>query len=75
MDIDHLHIFYDQESVRNAVRDFMHDLLDERALKSVYKGEDVSGYKEARATVDKLFARLEELYGKRDKALQSNPSR
>lgn len=73
--MDHLKIFYEQESVRDAVKDFMHDLLDTSALKAVYKGEDVSGYKEARATVDRLFARLEELYGQKDKPLSSNKAR
>lgn len=75
MQIDHLKVFYDQESVREAVKDFMHDLLDTSALKDVYKGNDVSGYKEARTTVDKLFARLEELYGEKDKPLQVNKAR
>lgn len=73
--MDHLHIFYDQESVREAVKDYMRSLLDESALKDVYKGNDTSGYKEARATVDKLFARLEELYGQKDKPITSNKAR
>lgn len=73
--IDHLHIFYDQESVREAVKDYMQTLLNERALKDLYEGKDVSGYKEARATVDKLFARLEELYGQKDKPITSNKAR
>lgn len=73
--MDHLHIFYDQTSVREAVKDYLHTLLDEGALKAVYKGEDASGYKEARATVDRMFARLEELYGQKDKPITSNNAR
>ena len=75
MELDHLKIFYDQESVRHAVRDFLHDMLDVSALHDVYKGNDVSGYKEARAIVDKSFARLEELYGEKDARLQGNKAR
>lgn len=75
MEIDHLKIFYDQESVREAVKTYMNDLLDVSALRDVYKGGDVSGYKEARNTIDKLFARLEELYGQKDKPITSNKAR
>ncbi len=73
--MDHLKIFYDQEPVREAVRTYLLDLLDVSALKDVYKGEDVSGYKEARATIDRMFARLEELYGQKDKPLSGNKAR
>jgi hypothetical protein len=73
--MDHLKIFYDQEPVREAVREYFLELLDANALKDVYKGEDVSGYKEARATIDRMFARLEELYGHKDKPITSNKAR
>jgi len=53
----------------------MKELLDKNALKDVYGGKDVSGYKEARKTVDNLFARLEELYGERDKPLTTNQAK
>jgi len=75
MEVDHLKIFYEQESVRHAVRDFLHDMLDISALNDVYKGNDVGGYKEARAIVDKSFARLEELYSEKDTRLTGNKAR
>lgn len=59
--------------MREAVKDYMHDLLNMMALKDVYSRDgDTFGYPEARATVDKLFSTLEERYGKRDKQLPIN---
>ena len=75
METDELRLFYEQEQMRDEVKRYMHDLLDELALRDVYKGNDVSGYKEARNTVDKLFARLDEMYGKDKKKLLTNQAK
>jgi len=75
METDELRLFYEQTQMRDEVRDYMHDILDELALRDVYKGESVSGYKEARNTVDKMFARLDEMYGKEKKRLPTNQAK
>jgi hypothetical protein len=75
MESDYLRLFYEQEHTRDAVKAYMLALLDERALKDVYDGQDVAGYKEARKTVEKLFSRLEELYGAKDKPITNNKAR
>ena len=75
MDSDQLRLFYEQERMREEVRAFMHNLLDELALRDVYKKNDVSGYPEARNTVDKLFARLDEMYSKEPKRTTINQAK
>lgn len=75
MNVDQLRSFYEQESVRVAVRQFIRDVLDEEALKAVYRGDDVRGFKEANAIFTRMFSRLEELYGHRDKPLTDNQAR
>lgn len=78
MDPDALRQFYEQETIRKAVKDYMHELLDEFALQAVYSEDDDSttwGYPEARKTINKLFATLEERYGKQEKASTTNKAR
>ena len=72
---EYLKQFQEMEHHREAVKAFMYAYLDDGALKAVYAGENVSGYKEARATLKGVFSRLEELYGEKDKPLSGNKAR
>jgi hypothetical protein len=56
--------FYEQESIRKAVEEFMVDTLKEMAVDKTFDGEDVTGIKEARELIVKMFDRLDSMYGK-----------
>lgn len=73
--MDYLKIFYDQESVRNAVKEHLLTTLDAQVLQDTYAGRDVSGYKEARKTIQEFFSRLTELYGTKEKSSTTNQAR
>lgn len=73
--MDYLKIFYDQESVREAVRKHLLTTLDAKVLEDTYAGRDVSGYKEARKTLQEFFSRLTELYGTKEKSSTTNQAR
>lgn len=70
--MDHLRIFYEQPPVRDAVHEYMLATLDALALQDTYAGRDVSGYKHARKTVQEMFSRLTEMYGKKEKHNNKN---
>lgn len=75
MDKDHLKIFYDQEVVREAVKRFFYETMDEAVLEAAYKGEEVGGYKEAREVVRRAFSRLNEHYAKEEESSTDNKAR
>lgn len=75
MERDHLKIFYEQETVREAVKQFLLDTLDEQVLDRAYKQGDVVGYKEAREVVRGAFSRLNELYAKKETVNSENKAR
>lgn len=73
--MDYLKHFYEQEHVREAVRLFLHDILDEQVLDATYKGNDVSGYKETKEVIDGMFNRLRGLYEKEKPNKKENGAR
>ena len=75
MDKDHLKIFYDQEPVRNAVKDYFLLTLDQQVLERAYKEGDVTGYKEARMVITSAFSKLNELYAKSKNSNKENNAR
>lgn len=75
MERDHLKIFYEQETVREAVKQFLLDTLDEQVLDRAYKQGDVVGYREAREVVCGAFSRLNELYAKKETVNNENKAR
>lgn len=75
MQPDYLGHFYEQENVREAVKQFMLDTLDEQALEALYKNGSVDGYKEAREVINGTFNRLRGLYAKEDKPKNDNKAR
>lgn len=58
-----LQVFYLNETQRDAVHNFMVEVLKEITVEKAFDGEDVSGIREARALVEKVFDKLEEKYG------------
>jgi hypothetical protein len=72
--IDPLRQFYDNQPVREAVRDFLTTLLRSRAADLTLAGKDVSGIRDAKATIDAAFAALDKTYGVR-KSTRSNKAR
>lgn len=75
LDQDQLKLFYQQTPIREAVEEYMYDLLDDMALKDIYAGNDISGYKEAQRLTSKFFSRLQELYGEKDSPNKDNQAR
>lgn len=56
-------LFYRNENERNAVKAFMVSELREMAADMAMNDEPVNGVYEASRLIDKVFNRLEELYG------------
>jgi hypothetical protein len=64
--------FYANKVEREAVQAFMIDCLEKITIERVFKGEDVSGIKDARELVDRTFDELQVLYGDKPKVLYNN---
>ncbi len=58
-----LQLFYNNENEREAVKAFMIKVLRELSADAALEGEDTKGFKEAKDMVDKMFDKLDELYG------------
>jgi hypothetical protein len=67
-----LQVFYLNETQRDAVHNFMVEVLREITVEKAFDGEDVSGIKEARNLVEKMFEKLEEQYGIKEKPVIAN---
>ena len=57
--------FYDDEGMREEVKHFFFEQLDNYALEELYKGEDIQGFKEAKRLVRRAFTKLDFMYGNR----------
>lgn len=64
--------FYDDEGQREAVREFMIEVLGEMAIERAFDGKPTVGIQEARELVEKTFNKLAEKYGKIEKPIISN---
>jgi hypothetical protein len=67
-----LSTFYNNESQRETVRTFMIEVLKELAVEKTFDGKETKGIKDARECVEKMFDKLEELYGIIKKPLITN---
>ncbi len=65
--MEQLKTFYDNESQREAVREFMIACLEELAVKRVFSKEDVASLADAKEVVEHTFIRLKEIYGEKPK--------
>jgi len=55
--------FYTNSVEREAVKQFLFETLREMAVKRVFEKQTVSGIYEANKVIERVFDRLEELYG------------
>ena len=60
--MDLLRQFYLNEHEREAVKEFMIQVLKERAVDKVFNKKAIAGVYEARQTIDDVFNKLEEMY-------------
>jgi hypothetical protein len=67
-----LNQFHQNKVEREAVQAFMVQCLEKIAVERVFRGEDVSGIKDARELVDRTFDELQLLYGEQPKVLYNN---
>ena len=67
-----LHQFYANKVQREAVQAFMIECLGKIAVERTFRGEDVSGIKDARELVDRTFDELQLLYDTEPKPLYNN---
>lgn len=71
--MDILQAFYADQHTREAVKSFLLEQLDEIALDRIYKGENVSGIKDAKQTIEYAFIELGERYEpKKEKEILSS---
>ncbi|OGL46466.1 MAG: hypothetical protein A2W05_07115 [Candidatus Schekmanbacteria bacterium RBG_16_38_10] len=70
-----LNQFYNDEHTREAVKAFFLEQLDKLALEKVYSGEETTGIKDAKETIERAFIELKELYGKDIKINSVNQAR
>lgn len=76
MNEDHLARFYSQTELRKVVQSYMHDLLDELALKEIYSEDgETYGFEQANRTIDKLFDTLEARYGEKNSSRTTNQAK
>lgn len=54
--------FYQDEQMRDTLKEFMLNELSDMAVQKVFDKEDISGLPEAKELVEKLFNKLHELY-------------
>jgi hypothetical protein len=62
-----LNQFYNDEHLREELLAYLHNFIDEEALKRVYAKEDVSAVADARSLIDSAFSNLEDEYAPRNK--------
>lgn len=67
-----LKTFYDNVPEREAVKEFMVEQLKAMAVSKTFEGEDVTGLKEARDLVERVFDELDALYGRPEPIKEQN---
>lgn len=60
--MDILQRFNSDKHLRDALLEYVHNVIDQEGLAKIYSGEDVSHVKEARELIDKAFNDLQEQY-------------
>lgn len=58
-----LNKFQNDAEMRDSVKLFLYESLDEVALADLYAGNSVVGIAQAKAAIDRLFAKLDAEYG------------
>lgn len=75
MQIDRLNLFYQDENMRELVKDYLFTQLDKLAIEKVYNREDVKGMADAKEAIEKAFNLLDETYGARKTTNTDNSAR
>lgn len=60
---DILRRFNGDISTKEALIDFLMEVINDEALEKMYKGDDVSHIKDAKNLIDKAFQQLDIIYG------------
>ena len=68
----HLKTFYSNTGERDEVKAFMLEVLGELAVERTFNGEEVGGIKDAKECIDRMFDKLEELYGEKPEVIITN---
>lgn len=64
-----LHQFYMNKVENEAVQAFMIECLSKIAVEKTFSGEDVTGIKQAKEVIDRMFDELEIMYGEEKKVV------
>lgn len=64
--------FYDNEQMRNSVKEFLISSLKDIAVEKTFSGENVDGIKDAKELIESAFRNLEVSYGKIKEPVISN---
>lgn len=62
--------FVENEPIKEAVKSYFNETLKEELLSKAFKGEDITGYVEAKSIIEKSFNSLEGKYGKQSRTTQ-----
>lgn len=62
-----LRTFYENETEREAVKEFLIECLEEVAVKRVMSRENTTSLADAKDVVEETFIKLSELFGKKPK--------
>lgn len=70
--MDKLNHLYNDKATLELFKEFFVGVLEEETIKRVFAKEDVTGIAEARKLIDKVYARLDEIYKVEVKRVQPN---
>lgn len=65
--MDRLQQFTQDESTRESLREYLLEFMKDKAGTEAMQGKDVSGYKEAKETINKAFDTLVDKYKPKEK--------
>ncbi|MGB1039029.1 MAG: hypothetical protein ACPGYY_10315 [Bacteroidia bacterium] len=67
--------FYNDTHTRNAVREYILAVFNDKALKAVYQGENTEAYKPARDVINAAFSQMEAEFSPKEPKKNLNRSR
>lgn len=65
-----LQVFYNDKTLKEAVKAHLVDSLKELIVLKAFKGEDTTGSAEAKSAIEHGFAKLEEMFGEKKKEIK-----
>jgi len=70
--MDRLNQLYNDKATLELFKEFFVGVLEEETIKRVFAKDNIDGIAEARKLLDKVFARLDEIYKVEKKRVQPN---